>query len=142
MQGVEFQAVQIEFDGAPGVRANQVAKVVGELGFGQGVDVVGKVVTDAPNGAGFRLNGFGLQAFEFEVFEMRLVLPIEVRVGTDCWGGDVHAGSSSRWVAKARREIEGVRAQNKSWSGWWGLLRVAASSNPSLNRTFCGGWTS
>ena len=39
----------------------------GELGFGQGVDVVGKVVTDAPNGAG--VNGFGLQAFEFEVFE-------------------------------------------------------------------------
>ena len=78
---------------------NQAAKVVGELGFGQGVDVVGKVVTDAPDGAGVGVNGFGLQAFEFEVFEMRLVLPIEVRVGTD-WDGDVHAGSSSRWVAK------------------------------------------
>ena len=48
---------------------NQVAKVVGEFRLGQCVDVVGKVVTDTPNGAGFRLNGFGLQAFEFKVFE-------------------------------------------------------------------------
>ena len=112
---------------------NQVAKVVGELGFGQCVDVVGKVLTDAPNGAGVGVNGFRLQAFEFEVFEMRLVLPIEVRVGTD-WGGDVHAGSSSRWVAKARLEIEGVRVQNSSWGDCCELLRVAASSNPAFKK--------
>ena len=31
--------------------------------------------------------------------------------------------------------IEGVRVQNKSWGGWWGILRVAASSNPSIERT-------
>ena len=85
--------------------ADQVAKVVGEFRLGQGVDVLGKVVTDAPNGAGVGVgvgvgvNGFRLQAFEFEMFEMRLVLPIEVRVGTN-WGGDVHAGSSSRWIAR------------------------------------------
>ena len=60
MQGVELQAVQIEFDGAPGVRANQVAEIVGELGFRQGINVMGEVVTDAPDGAGFRLDGFGL----------------------------------------------------------------------------------
>ena len=71
MHGEALQAVQVEFDGAPGVRRNQVTEVVGELGLRQGVDVVGKVVTDAPNGTGVGVNGFGLQAFEFEVFGMR-----------------------------------------------------------------------
>ena len=65
---------------------------------------------------------------------MRLVLPIEVRVGTG-WGGDVHAGSSSRWVAKARLEIEDERVQNSSWGDCWELLRVAASSNPAVELT-------
>ncbi len=83
MQGIELQAIEVKFDGAPGVRANQVAEIVGELAFGQGVDVVGK-------------------------------------------------------VAKSRLGIEGVRMQNKSWGGWWGLLRVAASSNIALYGTLNG----
>jgi len=51
-----------------------------------------------------------------------------VRTGAD-GGGGVHAGISSRWVAKSRLGIEGVRLQDKSWGGCWELLRVAASSN-------------
>ena len=128
MQGEELQTVEVEFDGAPGVRLDQLAEVVNEVGLRQGVDVVVEVGTDAPNGAGVGVNGFGLQAFEFEVLEMRFVLPIEVRIGTD-GGGGVHAGSSSRWVAKSRLGIEGVRLQNSSWEDCWELLRVAASSN-------------
>ena len=60
MQGVELQTVEVEFDGAPGVRGYEVAEVVGELRFRQGINVMGEVVTDAPDGAGFRLDGFGL----------------------------------------------------------------------------------
>ncbi|WP_420852637.1 DUF1010 domain-containing protein [Rhodoferax antarcticus] len=65
---------------------------------------------------------------------MRLVLPIEVHVGA-VRGVGVHAGSSSRWVAKSRLGIEGVRLQNKSWGSCWKLLRVAASSNLSVKPT-------
>ena len=105
-----------------------------EWGPDQSVDVVGKVVTDTPNGAGVGINGFGLQAFEFEVFQMQLIVPIKMR-GRGNSGGSVDAGISSgqqttrRCVAKSRLRIEGVRVQNKSWGGWWGILRVAASSN-------------
>ena len=94
--------------------------------------MVGKVVTDAPDGARVGVNGFGLQSFEFGVLEMRLVLPIEVRTGADRSGG-VHAGSSSQWVAKSRLGNEGVKVQNSSWAGCWELLRVAASSNPAVH---------
>ena len=84
-----------------------------------------------------RYNGNRLH-IEFEVFEMRLVLPIEVRTGADR-SSSVHAGSSSRWVATSRLGIEGVRLHNRSWAGCWELLRVAASSNYSsdcLRRRF------
>ena len=46
-----------------------------------------KVVADAADGTGVRLDGLGLQAFELEVLEMRLVLPLKVIVG----------GGSSYW---------------------------------------------
>ena len=99
MGGVELQAIEVEFDGAPGVRANQVAEVVGELLLGQGVDVLGKVATDAPNGAGVGVDGFRLQAFEFEVFKMQLILPIKMR-----GRGSVHVGIFSRCVANSRHQ--------------------------------------
>ncbi|OLP08550.1 hypothetical protein BLL52_0157 [Rhodoferax antarcticus ANT.BR] len=139
MNGEELQATQVEFDGAPGVRLDQVAEVVDELGLRQGVDVVGKVGTEVANGARVGVNGFGLQSFEFEVFEMRLVLPIKVRTGAD-GGGGVYAGISSRSCAKSRLGIEGARLQNNSWGCCWGLLRVAASSNPALKFTLSGRW--
>ena len=63
------------------MRCNQVAEVLGELVLGQGVDVVGKVRTDAAHGAGVGIDGFGLQAFEFEVLQMQLILPIKMRAG-------------------------------------------------------------
>jgi hypothetical protein len=55
-----------------------------------------EVVTDAADGARVCLDGLGLQAFEFEVFEMRLVLPLKV-IG----GGGLHAGLSSRNIAES-----------------------------------------
>ena len=55
-----------------------------------------KVVADAADGAGVRLDGLGLQAFELEVLEMRLVLPLKV-IG----GGGLYAGLSSRNIAES-----------------------------------------
>jgi len=111
--------------------------VVDELGFGQGVNVVGKVVTELANGARVGVDGFGLQTFESEVFQMQLVLP--VKVGAEGGGGGsrpgdgVHVGMSSRCVAKSRIAMDGVCLQNRPWGGVWGALRVAASSNNSFN---------
>ena len=77
------------------------------------------------------------QAFEFEVLQMQLILPIKMRAGGDRSGGSVHAGISSRCVAKSRLGIESVSVQNKSCGGYAGLLRVAASSNISNGRLVC-----
>ena len=37
MQGVELETVQIDLDGAPGVRGNKIVEVVGQLGARQAV---------------------------------------------------------------------------------------------------------
>ena len=96
MRVVELQPVQIELDRTPGVRSHQVAEVVGELGYGQIVNLMVKVVTDSADGPGLGLDGLGLQTLELEVLEMRLVLPVKVL------GGDGrHAGLSSRNIAQS-----------------------------------------
>ena len=71
---------------------------------------------------------------------MGLVLLVKMRTGAD-GGGGVHAGSSSRWVAKSRLSIEGVSLNNRSWPAGVGLLRVAASSNMALNPAPFSRWT-
>ena len=76
---VELEAIQIQFDCAPRVGLDQVAEVVGQLGFRELVDPLGKVPAQAPDGAGVGFDGLGLQSLELEVLQMRLVLPIEVR---------------------------------------------------------------
>ncbi len=97
MRVVELQAVQVELDGGPRVRGNEISEVVGELRCGQFVDPMVKVVAHAANGAGVRLDGLGLQSLELEVLEMRLVLPVKV-LG-DVWRR--HAGLSSRNIAES-----------------------------------------
>ncbi len=93
---VELQPVQVELDRTPGVRGHQIREVIGELCCGQRVNLIIKVVADAADGAGVRLDGLGLQAFKLEVLEMRLVLPLKV-IG----GGSLHAGLSSRNIAES-----------------------------------------
>ncbi|MDP1864308.1 MAG: hypothetical protein Q8K52_10420 [Thiobacillus sp.] len=95
MRVVELQPVQVKLDRAPRVRRHQIGEVVRQLGFREIVDLIGKVVADAPDGAGVSLDGLGLQAFEFEVLEMRLVLPVKVL------GVGLHAGLSSRNIAES-----------------------------------------
>jgi len=96
VSGVELQAVEIEFDGAPRMCADQVAEILGELRLGEIVDLMAKISTQPPDGAGVGLNGLRLQPLEFEVLEMGLVLPVEVA------GRSVrHAGLSSRNIAES-----------------------------------------
>ena len=130
---VELQPVQVELDRIPGVRCHQIGEVIGELRCGQRVNLMIKVVADAADGAGVRLDGLGLQSFELEVLEMRLVLPLKV-IG----GGGLHAGLSSRNIAESiPRHWVGVKVQNNPWCRSRRLLRIAASSNAQYNRPFC-----
>jgi len=51
------------------------------------------------DGAAIGVNGLGLQAFEFEVLEVGLVVLIKISLGA----GQFHARRSSRNVAKSPR---------------------------------------
>ena len=83
------------------MRCNQFAEVVGQLRFGQAVDLVIETQTDAPDGARVGVDGLRLQALELEVLEMGLVLL--VKVALRCGGGRFgdHGGVSSRMVAQS-----------------------------------------
>ena len=49
------------------MHASQVAKVLGEFRLGQCVNVMGTTAADAFKGVGGCINGFALQAYEFDV---------------------------------------------------------------------------
>ena len=68
------------------MRVKQIAEVVGQLLFGQVVYLILKIGADATDGARVGLNGFGLQALELKVLEMRLVIVLEVCIGCWCHG--------------------------------------------------------
>jgi hypothetical protein len=78
------------------VRGDQVTEVVGQLRGRQVVDLVVEVVAHAPDGAGIGVDGLGLQALEFEVLEVGLVLLIKISRGAG-----FHAAVSSRNVAES-----------------------------------------
>ncbi|MDP2829920.1 MAG: hypothetical protein Q8O37_15110 [Sulfuricellaceae bacterium] len=130
MGGVELQAIQVKFDRAPGVALDQVAEIVGQLGFGEVVDLVGEVSAQAPDGAGVGVDGLGLQPLELEVLEMGLVLPVEVlgRGWWSCWF------ILTKYCTIKPLSNEGMKVQNMSCGSVRRLLRVAASSNPALKR--------
>ena len=60
MQGIELEAVQVEFDGTPRVGGDALMEVVGELVWRQVVDLPIKVLTHRTNGSGVGVDGFGL----------------------------------------------------------------------------------
>ena len=96
MLGEELQAVEIELDRAPRVGADQVAEILGQLRFRQGVDAVIEIPAQAADGATVGINRLGLQPLELQVLEVALVLPGK---GRRKFGG--HAGLSSRNIAKS-----------------------------------------
>ena len=94
---VELQAIQVEFDSGPGVRADEIGEVVGELRLGQCAHLMIEVRANSANGARVGVYRLGLQPLELEVLEMHLVLPVKVRDGA-CLR---HAGLSSRNIAES-----------------------------------------
>ena len=77
---VELQTVQVEFDGGPGVGADEVGEVVGKLGFGDGVNPVIEVGADPAHGARVGIDGLGLQTFESAMLQVRLILLVKLRL--------------------------------------------------------------
>ncbi len=65
----ELEAIQVEFDGTPGVGAEQVGEVGEQLRLGQVMELMVKIVTDSADGACIGLDGFGLKAFQCKVLQ-------------------------------------------------------------------------
>ena len=63
------------------MRRQQSGEVRHQLLFGQIVNLPIKAITSAADSAGVSLNRLGLQAFEFQVLQMQLVVLFEICVG-------------------------------------------------------------
>ena len=102
MRVEELQAVKIELHRTPRMRFQEIGEVLEKLRFGEILDTVVEVGTDAPNGAGISLDGLGLQALEPEMLEVGLVLVVEV--GRGCWS---HGCAASRFLLERPLSDEG-----------------------------------
>ena len=127
LHGEELQAVQIQVDPAPRMRGQQIIEVVGALILAQRIDLVRKILADASHAPRVGVDGLGLQALELEVLEVELVLSLEMlrEVG--------HDGKSSMGGSDSRLRIECVNRHLTRQPSGLGLLRVAASSNISID---------
>jgi hypothetical protein len=74
---VELEPVKIEFDHASGVCREQIGKIFGQLLFGQVIDVVLEIITDAANCATIGFDGFGLEPLELEMLQVLFVIALE-----------------------------------------------------------------
>ena len=112
------------------MRSDQVAEVLGQLGFGERVDLIGEVSAQTPDGAGVGVNGIGLEPLEFEVLKMQMELLIEVHKNAVLMLAYPHDVVQNHALMS-----EGVRSHSKSCAGGEGFLRGAASSNWAVKRT-------
>lgn len=55
------------------MRPDQVAEIFGELRLGEIVDLLVKILAQAPDRTGVDVDSLGLQTLEFEMLEMGLV---------------------------------------------------------------------
>ena len=99
---VELQAVKIELDGAPGVSAKRIGEVVGQLLFGQIVDLMIEIRADAANGPGVGLDGLGLQALKFQVLEVRLIIKINFCLLSRICGSRIDAICRNHMILKRK----------------------------------------
>ena len=83
----EFQTVQVKLDRAPGTRIQELVEIVKQLVGCKIVNPAVEIVSDTPDGPCVGLNGFWLQSSEFQIFQMLLVIPVELRI---IWHVDVH----------------------------------------------------
>jgi hypothetical protein len=70
------KAGQVEFDGRPGMRCQQITEIIGQLRFGQVVYLMIEIFVGTPYAMG--INGFGLETLEFQVFEVGLVIFLNI----------------------------------------------------------------
>ena len=76
--------VQIELNRAPGVRRQQIGEIIGQLLFGQVIDLLVEILANAAYRTGVSLYRLGLQPLELEVFKMVLIVLLEMGVGRWC----------------------------------------------------------
>jgi len=89
VNNVELVAIQVELDGAPGVRGDTPVQIVRQLVRAQGVDLPIEMFAHGTDGARVGVHRLGLKALEFEMFEMAGVALLERRRGMAQW----HHGS-------------------------------------------------
>ena len=77
----EFERVQVEFNGAPGMGLQQIGEILEQLRFGQSMDLIIEILAEAPNATGVSLYRLGLKAFELKVFKMGLIIALEIGFG-------------------------------------------------------------
>ncbi len=75
---IKFEAVEIVFESAPRMRAQQVGEIVGQLRFGQGVNLIMKILARTSYRTRVGIDRFRPHAFEFETFELRLIRLLEI----------------------------------------------------------------
>ena len=74
---IELEAIQVEFNGTPGVRFQQISKIINQLLPGEIIDFMIKIVANAADGTRVGLNGLGTESFELEVLQMLFVIYLE-----------------------------------------------------------------
>lgn len=128
---VELQAVEVELDRAPGVRGQQVGEVVRELRFGGAVNPTIDMLADSADGARRRRWSSVAAPCTGDVYDASgsAGQGARQRVLSSCWL------IVTKYCRIKSLGIEGMKVQNNSWCRSTGLLRVAASSNPALQRT-------
>lgn len=77
---IKHEAVQIVLDGTPGARLQAIGEVLGELLWGQRVDLVAEIGADALDRAGIGPDRGRLQPFEPEMLAVRFVVLLETVV--------------------------------------------------------------
>ncbi len=65
----ELQAIEVEFDRAPGMAMEQVVEIIKELIRGQVINLAVEIMTDPPDGSSVGLDGFGLHSCQFQALK-------------------------------------------------------------------------
>lgn len=60
------------------MRCQQIREIIGQLRFGQIVDVFIEILANSANGRGVSLYHLRLESFELKVFEMGLIVSLEM----------------------------------------------------------------
>ena len=59
----------------------QIAEIIGQLGFGQIINLIIEIRANALNSSGIGLDRLGLKSSEFKVLKIRLIILLEICFG-------------------------------------------------------------